>query len=37
MASDSAYINERDIAVINAQHDKNYFPLYTIDDVNANE
>ena len=34
MISDSAYINERDIAVINSQHGKNYLPLYTIDDVN---
>lgn len=33
MANDSAYINERDITVINSQHNKSYFPLYTIDDV----
>ena len=34
MAEDSCYISERDILVINSQHNKNYQPLYTIDDVN---
>lgn len=33
MALDSAYINDRDILVINTQHNKNYLPLYTNDDV----
>lgn len=33
MAMDSAYISERDILVINNQHDKNYDPLYSIEDV----
>ena len=33
MATDCAYINERDILVINSQHDKNYKPLYSMDDV----
>lgn len=33
MAYDSAYISERDIIVINAQNNKNYQPLYSIDDV----
>lgn len=35
MATDCAYINERDILVINSQHDKNYHSLYSIDDVNT--
>lgn len=34
MAEDSCYISERDVLVINSQHNKNYQPLYTIDDVN---
>lgn len=34
MAEDSAFISERDILVINSQHNKNYKPLYSIDDVN---
>lgn len=34
MATDSAYIAERDILVINAQHNKKYEPLYSINDVN---
>lgn len=34
MATDSAYISERDIIVINAQHNKKYESLYTVDDVN---
>ena len=34
MATDSSYISERDILVINNQHDKKYEPLYSIDDVN---
>lgn len=33
MAYDSAYISERDILVINTQNNKNYQPLYSIDDV----
>lgn len=33
MAEDSAYISERDILVINNQHNKNYDPLYSIEDV----
>lgn len=33
MASDSAYISERDILIINNQHNKKYEPLYSIDDV----
>lgn len=33
MALDSAYINQRDILVINSQHNKNYKPLYVEDDV----
>lgn len=33
MALDSAHISERDILVINSQHDKNYAPLYTVDHV----
>lgn len=35
MAEDSAYISERDITVINNQQNKNYMPLYTIDDVDT--
>ena len=34
MAEDSSFISERDILVINSQHNKNYKPLYSIDDVN---
>lgn len=34
MSEDSAFISERDILVINSQNNKNYDPLYTIDDVN---
>lgn len=34
MASDSAYIAERDIVVINDKNSKNYDPLYNISDVN---
>ena len=34
MAEDCAEINERDVLLINSQHNKNYFPLYNIDDVN---
>lgn len=34
MAEDSAFISERDILVINNQHNKNYDPLYSIEDVN---
>lgn len=34
MAYDCAQINERDILVINTQHNKNYSPLYGIEDVN---
>jgi metallo-beta-lactamase family protein len=33
MAIDSALINERDILIINSQNNKNYYPLYSIDDV----
>lgn len=33
MLEDSAYISERDILLINSQNNKNYDPLYTIDDV----
>jgi len=33
MAYDSAYISERDILVINSQHNKNYEPLYSTSDV----
>lgn len=33
MLEDAAYINERDILVINNQNNKNYEPLYTIKDV----
>jgi len=35
MAIDSALISERDTLVINAQHNKKYSPIYTIDDVNT--
>lgn len=35
MSEDSAYISERDVLVINTQHNKNYNPLYSIDDVNC--
>lgn len=34
MATDCAYINERDILVINNQHNKNYKQLYDMSDVN---
>ena len=34
MSYDCAQINERDILVINSQHNKNYSPLYGIEDVN---
>lgn len=34
MSYDCAQINERDILVINSQHNKNYNPLYGIEDVN---
>ena len=34
MMIDCAEINERDILLINSQHDKNYQPLYSVDDVN---
>ena len=33
MATDSAYISERDVLIINSQHNKKYEPLYSIDDV----
>lgn len=33
MAYDSAYISERDILLINSQNNKNYNPLYSIEDV----
>lgn len=33
MAEDCAEINERDVLLINNQHNKNYSPLYGIDDV----
>lgn len=33
MAMDSAYIAERDILVINSQHNKKYEPLYSVQDV----
>lgn len=33
MATDSAYISDRDIQIINNQHGKNYEPLYSIKDV----
>ena len=34
MAIDSTLISERDILVINSQHNKNYSPIYSINDVN---
>lgn len=34
MLADSAHISERDILVINEQHNKNYKPLYDLGDVN---
>ena len=34
MAMDSAYISQRDIIVINSQHNKKYQALYSEDDVN---
>lgn len=34
MAEDSAFISERDILLINNQYNKNYSPLYNLDDVN---
>lgn len=34
MLTDCAYINERDTLVINTQHNKNYKPIYGIEDVN---
>lgn len=34
MAMDSAYISQRDILVINSQHNKKYQALYSEDDVN---
>lgn len=33
MLLDCAEINERDIILINSQHNRNYKPLYTVDDV----
>lgn len=33
MLTDCAYINERDVLVINSQHNKNYKSLYGIEDV----
>lgn len=33
MAEDCAEINERDVLLINNQHNKNYLPLYGLDDV----
>lgn len=33
MSEDCAEINERDVLLINNQHNKNYSPLYSIDDV----
>lgn len=33
MTLDSAYINERDVLVINSQHNKSYKPLYSTSDV----
>lgn len=33
MMDDCANINERDVLLINAQHDKNYSPIYDLDDV----
>lgn len=35
MSEDSAYIAERDILLINNQHNKNYDPLYSMRDVNV--
>ena len=35
MAMDSAYINERDVKVINDQNKTKYLPLYTIEDVDT--
>lgn len=35
MAYDSAYITERDVLVINSQHNKNYKPLYSVEDVDV--
>ena len=35
MSEDSAHISERDVLIINSQHNKNYQPLYTLDDVNT--
>ena len=35
MAEDSCFISERDILLINSQHNKNYKPLYEIDNVNV--
>ena len=34
MMIDCAEINERDVLFINSQHNKNYQPLYSVDDVN---
>ena len=34
MLLDCSYINERDTLIINSQHNKNYKPIYNIDDVN---
>lgn len=34
MATDSALISDRDVLVINSQHNKNYSPLYSLGDVN---
>ena len=34
MLMDCAYINERDTLVINSQHNKNYKPIYGVEDVN---
>lgn len=33
MSEDSAFISERDVLIINNQHNKNYDPLYGIEDV----
>jgi len=35
MAEDSCFISERDILLINSQHNKNYKTLYEIDNVNV--
>lgn len=35
MAYDSAQISERDVLLINSQNDKNYAPLYSIEDVDT--